>query len=210
MGYKLYSRVMEDCKGALLGAVAAIVTDSNSTLLWVQVRRIVVHLEEAPSHVSSLVAPVRSMKDLWTHLKAVNNQELNPMVDGHMMARWDPMILEASIPSVPPLPMPAKGCGLWRCIGLWTVGGDCFLLFRSCWFSFEVLCQSYGCLVVLGKLGYLFGRQNVIAWWLDRCWWDCVRSCLVIVPGYFGHSLNAMTCRSPAYLRELFCKYTYI
>jgi ligand-binding sensor domain-containing protein len=112
MGYKLYSRVMEDCKGALLGAVAAIVTDSNSTLLWVQVRRIVVHLEEAPSHVSSLVAPVRSMKDLWTHLKAVNNQELNPMVDGHMMARWDPMILEASIPSVPPLPMPAKGCGL--------------------------------------------------------------------------------------------------
>jgi len=48
MGYKLYSRVMEDCKGALLGAVTAILTDSNSTLLLVQVRPIVVHLEEAP------------------------------------------------------------------------------------------------------------------------------------------------------------------
>ena len=114
MGYKLYSRVMEDCKGAFLGAVTAIVTDSNSTLLLVQVHPIVVHLEDAPASKSCAFLGGTSQEHEGSvdTPSSCRHQEFNPMVDEHMMERCDPMILEASMPSVPPSPMRAKGCGL--------------------------------------------------------------------------------------------------
>ena len=63
--------------------------------------------------VLSLVPPAMREDDLLSHIEVVKHQELNLIVEDREVDRWDPMILEASMPPVPLLSMPeAKGRGL--------------------------------------------------------------------------------------------------
>ena len=63
--------------------------------------------------VLSSVPPAMREDDLLSHIEVVKHQELNLIVEDHEVDRWDPMILEASMPPVPLLSMPEdKGHGL--------------------------------------------------------------------------------------------------
>ena len=63
--------------------------------------------------VLSSVPPAMREDDLLSHIEVVKHQELNLIVEDREVERWDPMILEASMPPVPLLSMPEdKGHGL--------------------------------------------------------------------------------------------------
>ncbi|XP_039827313.1 putative F-box protein At3g16210 [Panicum virgatum] len=68
---------------------------------------------DGPASVLSSVPPAMREGDLLSHIEFVKHQELNLIVEDREVDRWDPMILEASMPPVPLLSMPeAKGRGL--------------------------------------------------------------------------------------------------
>jgi hypothetical protein len=58
-----------------------------------QMRGIVVHLEEEPAN---------NVKDPRTQLEAISSPTIYSLVEDCMADRWDPMLLEASMPLVPP------------------------------------------------------------------------------------------------------------
>ena len=59
-----------------------------------------------PAPVLSSVPPAMREDDLLSHIEVVKHQELNLIVEDREVDRWDPMILEASMPPVPLLSMP--------------------------------------------------------------------------------------------------------